>query len=208
MTIDRVNQAMSLNNSQERRRAVDAMRKEALCVKVNAQKIMKNEEPIRTRMTKKPKGYTVICKTCSGFFVSGSSQYCPGKMDTHKVSPKVENSLSRDAFESTVLLNFRDDDVRKIARTDYAVLALGRSIFKGDPEDKKKVMAPMRLLSRIIKNCRGDYRDINSSNVSGEEMLQPANRTLLHDAIIKEKSKEEPDLTTSQVLKQTISPPP
>ena len=94
-----------------------------------------------------------------------------------------------------------DNEIGIIAKSDNAILNLGHSLFRGERRDKKKTMAAMRLMARLIRNLRNISK---SPNTSGEEMLLPSNWEWFKDSIICGKAHDSVELNASGTTTNTL----
>ena len=196
----RVSDAMAMEKG-KRRNAVQQIRLEAM-KKTNEIRLVEGKEPIRIRnRASSTTTYTSYCDTCHGFFSSSSRARHKCKASTvKKVKPNVP--LKADRFQEDVVIHFRDDSIGKLASNDYACLTLGRHLFREDGSHRRKVMAPMRLLAKIIEKFGELSGDRGSS---GEDMLHTHNWPVIEEAIISvHGSQESIDLSTSAILKKTV----
>ena len=136
------------------------------------------------------------------FFVSRSRHQCNAHKQTHKVTKTVPTSINPNEFEREVLLSSKDGEVGIIAKSDNAILSLGRSLCRGERRDKKKTMAAMHLMARYIRNLRNISK---STNASGEEMILPFNWEFFKDSILCGKAHDSVELNASATITNTLN---
>ena len=182
----------------DRQKAVTEIRLEAM-KKENEKLMAQGLEPVRLRNRKGNKAPTVYCDTCHAFISSNSkSRHRCQNASFRRVKPNVP--LMADSFQKDIIMHFRNDAIGTIAQTDFAAITLGRHLYKNDGSHRSKVMAPVRLIARIIHT----FGELTGSHCSGEEMLQPKNWPNIEKAIIAMREGGNIDLSTSTVLKKVL----
>ena len=145
----------------------------------------------------KPQAASLSCTGCLGIYSSTVIHRHRAKCDilAEKAIPKSRSSLNvnlakktDDSFAVHILNHFQDDEVGNICRADKGIISYGKSLYKGDHQDRKQIMGPMRLVGRLLSKYRTESK---SPQAKMEDMLKGPNWPCIEKIILASSDNQE-----------------